>query len=381
MSKNLTRRFFSRITGYFKSRFEGRYFSVILTELARIEPKAFLEILKAANLTLPNQHAKDLLSGGLDIALEWRFPHKRRIADFALCVKDNPVLLAEIKVEDDLHKGQLDDYLSIVCQGVEHPSTGIQRPCFLLLSRYPPKDASDSAAIETAAKAGMPVAQLRAGHLHKILEDHGGTVTRMLCEYLEDVGMTYQAIDLKQDQSALIHMCYKMIGMPSGGQGRVRTSSSIETIPNLMARLFGNVEVLSTWLYSERRNSFGNRFRRDFYIDRDEVNVEGEASGGSVSFCGIGRFNCPKKSWAYLSIGYLIWMEPKPSCGLFAEFEWNGGEKVNWEKRAAYRTFAKFPDEPKAIEILRDILNEARTNAIATAPPPYRQIFRRFKEL
>lgn len=378
-----TTRFFSRIRRYFKSKFAGRYFSVILAELARIEPNAFLQIIEAAKLTLPERYIDALKSGGLNISLEWRFPGKQKRADLVLHVEENvPIVLIEIKVEDELRKGQLNAYLSLVANGINNSKrNGSDRlPCFLLISRYPLKESADINAVASAFKKKMPVAELRAGRLHQILRSHDGTVTRMLLEYLEDVGMTYQTVDLKHERNSLIHMAYKMIGMDGARQGRIRSHSSIEAIPNLMSQLLGNVEVLATWLYTERRSSFGSqRFRRDFEIEREEEN--GSIVGGEVSFYASGSFDCPKQKWARLYIGYSVGMKPTPYYGMFAEFLWGGGSNICWYDRAHYTGFKSFPDESEAIEMLRRLLKSARTKAIRSSVPPYREIFERLKEL
>ncbi len=378
-----TRRFFSRVTRYFKSTYAGRYFSVILAELARIEPNAFLKIIEAAKLKLPEKYIDALKSGGLNISLEWSFPDKRRIADLVFYLKkDAPIFLVEIKVEDELRKGQLKAYLSLVANGIKNSKRngGDHLPCFLLISRYPLKESTDIDAIASAVKRKMPVGELRAGRLHQILRSHDGIVTRMLLEYLEDVGMTYQTLDLKHDRNSLIHMAYKMIGMDRPRQGRVRSHSSIEAIPNLMAQLLGNVEVLATWLYSERRSSFGShRFRRDFEIDREEQN--GSIIGGGVWLYASGSFDCPRQKWARLYIGYGVTMEPKPYYGMFAEFGWSGSSNIPWDNRADYEEFKSFPDESKAIEMLRRLVKSARAKAIRSSASPYRKIFQRFKEL
>jgi hypothetical protein len=381
VAANFSKRFFSRVTGYFDRKYEGRYFSVILAELARSEPRAFLEIISAANLEIPDQHVEDLVCGRLDVDLEWSFSNGRRKADLALSLgNEHPIMLAEIKVEDELRKGQLNDYLSLIRRHMKrrNSKTGKPTPCFLLLTRYPPGDNADSEAIEKAIRDKMPVGQLRAGQLHGVLNGYSGPVTRMLCEYLEDVGMTNQAIDLKRNRSALIHMCYRMIGMHGARRGRVRSNTSIELIPTLITRLLGNVEVLATWLYAGRRESFGKRFRRDFEVYRKSNNGY-RPVGGSVWFYAAGRLVCPKDKWAYLSVGYILWLEPEPAYGMFAEFEWHGGKEVEWNDRAAYETFKTFPDESDAQQMLRRVLKQAKARAARHARMPYRQIFERFE--
>jgi hypothetical protein len=67
------KRFFSSVTSYFDKTYAGRYFAVVLAELARIEPKAFLQILEAAGLELLSSHADALLAGDIVVDLEWWF--------------------------------------------------------------------------------------------------------------------------------------------------------------------------------------------------------------------------------------------------------------------------------------------------------------------
>ena len=97
-------------------------------------------------------------------------------------------------------------------------------------------------------------------------------------------------------------------------------------------------------------------------------------------FFAFGLFICPKDEWAYLSIGWYIEFEvaaKNPQYGLFAEFEWRGGRDVEWDRRAAYEYFSKFPSEPTAQQILRRVLKEAQAKVKRVAPPPYRAIMSR----
>jgi hypothetical protein len=402
------KRFFSSVTGYFDQTYAGRYFGVILAELARIEPASLLRILDAAGLKLPDTYIEALLDGKLVIDLEWWFPDKSRRADLALYLeKSHPILLAEVKVEDGLSERQLDDYISFVKRSKSQSETQLKHQTqFLFLSRYAPL-LKDAKVLQVAVSDRMPVGELRHGQLHQILDGCGDTVTRMLREYLEDVGMTYQNIDLKKDRMAIIHMGSRILGMDNAGHGRVRSHSSIDLVPNLMERFFGNIEVLATLTYTTNRKIFGNRFRRDFLADRvfdmpkrvrarsfsnkpkariTESEKEKDVleslfvTGGTLWFYSSGRFICPKKRWAYLSIGCYVEMEAskKPDYGLFAEFEWSGGSDVEWDKRASYETFSKFPNESSAQQMLWRILRTAQTKAKREAPPPYRTIFERF---
>jgi hypothetical protein len=141
------------VTTYFDQTYAGRYFGVILAELARIEPKSFLQILKASGLELPASYNEALLAGDIVIDLEWWFPDKSRRADLALYLeKQHPILLAEVKVEDGLSERQLDDYISFIKR------QRATRTCFLFLSRYAPL-LKDSKLLQRAISDGMPVGE------------------------------------------------------------------------------------------------------------------------------------------------------------------------------------------------------------------------------
>jgi hypothetical protein len=106
--------FFSRVRTYFDKKYSGRYFSVILAELARSEPRTFAAIVEGAGIKLSGQFLKSLNAGELTIALEWRFPDTRRRADLAVYSDPaHPILLIEVKDEDGKksNAGQLKDYI------------------------------------------------------------------------------------------------------------------------------------------------------------------------------------------------------------------------------------------------------------------------------
>jgi hypothetical protein len=383
--------FFKSITNYFERKYAGRYFSVILKELARIEPKAFLRILNVADITLPEIHKQALLDGELKIDLEWSFPGKGRRADLALYLEGpRPTLIIEVKAEDAMRKQQLDDYLAIV-KANSRAKDREQRTSFLLLSRYA-LVSEEEQKLQTALKQGLPVGQLRHGQLHGILDDSGGTVARR--EYLEDCGMTFQDIDVKRDGAGLIHMAMRMLGANNVGHGRIRKLSGVDSMLSIMERLFGNIEVLATPIYARNRKMFGNRFRRDFEVepwldipkgiqktvfasgtrpvmddaDKSELICESfDVTGGTVWLYGVGRFVNPK--YAVVSIGYYIELDRKknkPSYGMFVEFEWNGSDIVEWEDRASEKSFSRFPSEAEAHKMLSGLLMDAKKKVSRT---------------
>jgi hypothetical protein len=237
-------RFFSSVKNYFDGKYNGRYFSVILRELARTEPEAFAALIRKAGIKLPKQHMRSLSVGELTTDLEWSFHNNRRRADLAFYLdREHPILLIEIKDEDGLTKSnaaQLKDYVSFVHKTNGRNSEPEDRCHFLLLSRYIPRE-EDASQIQRAKSKKLPVRQLRHGQIHNILAGIGDRVARMLCEYLEDVGMTYRNdIDLKKkDRKSLHYMFNRLLGMSTKeGLGHMAGASTVEAIPRLMETFF-----------------------------------------------------------------------------------------------------------------------------------------------
>lgn len=76
---------------------------------------------------------------------------------------------------------------------------GRTAPVVCSLADTPPL-LKDSKILQCAMSDGMPVGELRHGELHRILTGHGDTVTRMLLEYLEDVGMKADPRPLRKNR-------------------------------------------------------------------------------------------------------------------------------------------------------------------------------------
>jgi Type I restriction enzyme R protein N terminus (HSDR_N) len=153
-------------------KYSGRYFSIILAELARSEPKSFAGIIGRTGLKLPKQHMKGLSAGELTIDLEWSFPNKRKRADLAFYLdREHPILLIEIKDEDGLTKSnaaQLKDYVSFIQKMNGEKSKREDHCHFLLLSRYIPRE-DDASQIQIAKSKKLSVRQLRHGQIHNWL--------------------------------------------------------------------------------------------------------------------------------------------------------------------------------------------------------------------
>ncbi len=218
------------LTRYFDKKYEGRYFCIILKKLAENEPDSLFKILNKVDLQLSEAHKKALIGGEATVDLEWWFPNKSRRADLALYMQnDAPFLLIEIKVEDRLREGQLDDYISFASNSIRNSKKQQDdHTRFLLLSRYA-LPLEESEVLQRAIDDGLPARELRHGQLHHILDGCGNCITRMLLEYLEDCGMTYQKLDLNKDSEdtkAMIHMSVGILGTDRRGHGRFRGNSS-----------------------------------------------------------------------------------------------------------------------------------------------------------
>jgi hypothetical protein len=75
--------FFSSIRNYFKSKYHGRYLSVILREVAQHEPESFslmIDQIAAANPLLPFWRgvSKDISDGDLTVKCEHSFVSKTK---------------------------------------------------------------------------------------------------------------------------------------------------------------------------------------------------------------------------------------------------------------------------------------------------------------
>ncbi|MGH6877543.1 MAG: hypothetical protein ACREHV_09230, partial [Rhizomicrobium sp.] len=266
-------RFFASLKNKFKATYAGQYVAVIVAELARIDPASFAKIVTGSGLMLEPEDRKSLLAGELTIALEWPFPGKQRgknrRADIALYrSREEPILLIEIKDEDGRQKAnvaQIRDYLAFIRKRNVLRGTS-KRTAFLLLSRYAVR-VEDAQLLAHAKMGGLPIGTSRHSESHKLLQGADGEMARMFREFLEDSGMTYREIDLKKEMSALVFMSKQMLGIEKK-LGRTRSSASVEAVPDLMRRFFGNLDVLGNWAFEKNNNRelFTQRFRRNFSV-------------------------------------------------------------------------------------------------------------------
>jgi hypothetical protein len=409
-------RFFGRVRNYFKAKYAGRYFAVILAELAHSAPKAFAAIIHNAFPKLLSEHFRALRAGELTVDLEWRFPKrkgkKQRIADLAVYTEpENPILIIEVKDEDGRTKAnvdQLQDYVTFVRMHNKKTNSEVRQTRFLLLSRYVPR-LEDEQELKKASPKGA-VENRRHGQIPSILSRMtGDPLVRMVCEYLEDAGMTYQQINLNRDpdRKALQYLCYqafeKNVGPMTGGA---------TAIPQLMNKFFGNLEILGNWVHEHNgRKIFPQRFKRHFDIDYsyslparsskklfnlkgkrkngedrftklllNEVNEHATNAWGELCFYAQGYF----RDGGGVHFGYYYGLEQKrrhaePNFGMYAQFWWPGYRKTcepeDLEFAEPLRSSTTDALDEKA---LRSCLKKAQSIAIKKAPARYRKVLGNF---
>src|SRR5579872_473796 len=95
--------FFKSIRGYFKAEYNGRYFSILLRELAQNEPDSFCRIVISARNESHNiwkELTDGIINGELSADCEYHFhvrkKTKTRRADLAFLRGNDPVALMEV---------------------------------------------------------------------------------------------------------------------------------------------------------------------------------------------------------------------------------------------------------------------------------------------
>jgi hypothetical protein len=257
--------FFKDIKDYFHGGFHGRYFALLLRELARHEPESFAAILRTTKIDRLKQIAIAARKGLLEIQAEFPFRGKnqRRRADLAINCADGPasklLLLFEIKEFDNKsirNAAQLKDYLSRVGQD--------KNTIFLHISRFHP-EAEQAELIEDAARTGR-VASISYGEIHAALTTCKGSIARMLREYLEDIRVgTYKEINCSRDRQSLTFVLTRMLSFPHAhGIGKLNSGDAIAATAGWFEMMFNNLEFLSEGIRATNQSLFRKRFTRSF---------------------------------------------------------------------------------------------------------------------
>jgi hypothetical protein len=401
-------RFFFNIRNYFRQKYHGRYFSILLQELAQNEPTSFRSILEHIKQDSEwpgwDDVAARICKRELTVTREYKFSkpdQRRRHADLALVDEQIPVLLFEVKEYDGnnpYNPAQLTDYLTWVSD-----KTG-----FVYISRFAPEpDAARR--ILAKRKTGAPVASIRYHEIYNALKANlkrkpDCPLTRMICDYLEDIGVgTYRVIDLKKEGTYLAFLLTQMLGFPhQQGMGKLHSDLAVSKAPELMRELFGNLEVLGEWARYKNRKLIGTRFARKLAIEPevshkklrrklrdsgDEVDelpdgIQKYVEAGTISFKASGHIrnsSMPPGVYLIVEIGYWLYMEKNDKRiypGLYSYFY---GSHLDWDKTLSEKNLKRFPDQRSAEAELKGLLRQSLKKALQVAHGPTRTALKQFR--
>ena len=223
--------FFFNIQSLLGAKYSGRYFSLLLRELAIQDKKAFA---RAFELSKGQRDA--LLRGDVQIEREWRFDvgGQRRHADLALLHGGEPTLLIEVKEDDPPNLEQVRAYLDYV-----RAQAGGTR--FVYVSRYPATP-DEQSALKEAVLNGLPVRSLRYRDIYQSIEPGASPFACLLLDYMEDIGVaSYQVIDLEAKEVSFF--LAQALGFPHlHGLGRLHSQHAVDELPYIFRKMFGNLE-------------------------------------------------------------------------------------------------------------------------------------------
>lgn len=409
---------FYDIRSYFDQRFSGRYISRLLRELARHEASSFCMIVEFAASSCDHDWHRicaDLRHGQATVECEWRFAGRRGIrrADLAVLREGQPVLFFEVKEDDAANPANLAqtlDYLS-------------RRLPLIHLSRFPP-EGLDGRALGAAARRGRPVASIRYRDVHRLLRSVERPFATMLCDYLEDIAVgTYRPIDLRTEERPLAFMMTQMLGFPHAqGLGRLHAREAVSAFPQLLQRMFDDLEYVAEWIHQANRSNIKTRFTRGlrphqwFNLsqlvkgvnkalekgDVRDVDVLPGAPGkyvheGDVYFYAYGRIrsgphSTPKlrnqKDWLYVEVGFGFHIRRGSGRGasearivkpfLYTSFYGNKIKVGDAYEETPY--LAAFPTEKVALRRFRRCLTDSRALAMkATGDARFEAALRNFR--
>ena len=260
--------FFSSIRNYFKSKYHGRYLSVILREVAQHEPESFslmIDQIAVENPLLPfwREVSKGISDGDYTVKCEHPFVSKikkTRRADLAVLRGKDHVVLMEVKEFDHLAPGNLDQLVDYLDQVSE-------RAGFVHVHRFLPPPA-ETAKIERKRQSGWPVAMLSYDQIYKAVSnaaEEQRPLGALLSYYLEDIGVGIYRPVAKDDRKALEFLMAQMLGL--GAWAGMQSEEVVRRGPKLIGQLLANVEVIGEWVRQHNETIMRTRCSTRFWIN------------------------------------------------------------------------------------------------------------------
>lgn len=364
--------FFLKLRNGLKDSHSGRYLSMLLRELAFGDPDTF------ARIFLPRDRLKALKNGGLQIEAEWGYPGALggRFADLAVLAGGEPLVLVEVK-EDDVNSAanpaQLADYIDYVRA---HPGCR-----FFHLSRYSPTKLHTQA-IRAATAQFLAVKSMRYRDLYAALRESPREFSRLLVDYLEDIGVaSYQVLDI-DDNKVRFFLVHSLGFKYNTGLGRLYSNGAVGELPAIVKTMFDNMEALAEWIRDSNPDAIGQRFSRKYRPEpvfdlkalagalakqEEEVGMLPGRPGrfvqsGAMQFSALGKIKSQK--WLYVEVRMGLVIDAaaaKPvTLSLSAAF-YGDGVETEWETKQ----LTHFPTEAKAHKHFSRLIDKAREAALA----------------
>lgn len=396
--------FFASIRGYFKSEYNGRYFSLILRELAQHEPKSFCllidQLAAASRLKFWKGISKGLMTGELTVECEQSFQglSKKRRADLAIVRGEETVVLIEVKEFDHLNPenpDQLADYL----RRVSHARG------FIHVYRFIPR-LDQHRKIEHKRRKGWPVATLSYDEIYKALrssKDEGRSLGALICHYLEEIGVgIYREIGTP-DSKALAFLMVQMLGFPhQTGMGKLYSEATVQRGPPLLTTLLADLEVVGEWVRRSNEKIMKTRCSTRFVIEpwldhkklRRGISKSGDkvdtlpgrfrnyVGGGFVYFYATGSLSdkhSPQGEWLRLELGFGLEQEKgASSVRVFAFTDFYGNHLKSDDTYEESKYFKKVPKEHIALAVFKTCLKVSTRKAIKLSNGPSKVLLKKF---
>jgi len=264
--------FFHSIRNYFSAGFHGRYFAILLRELAQSEPASFRKLTEAIEQKVNNSwwstFSREFGEGRLNVKCEHEFQgaNGKRRADIAVLRGTTPLLMLEVKEFDHLSPTNLDqvaDYIRLA----KNSSVG-----FICVYRFLPK--SDVVKRIQSLSRELPVALMSYDEIHHALTPRTGNeaspVARLINAYLEDIGVgVYEEVFLKgKDKLTATLLLNQILGMPHRTRGgKILSDERVRQSPELLRAFLSNIEFIAEWSRLPNLECMPRAFNRRFWID------------------------------------------------------------------------------------------------------------------
>jgi hypothetical protein len=403
--------FFYSIRDYFKSEYNGRYFSILLRELAQNEPRSFCAIIDRVSQKSSSAHWKTISAGLREGTLNAICEHgflgrtQRRRSDVAFLRENRPVLFIEVKEFDNsspTNPQQLADYLDRV-----RDDLGL-----IYVYRFLP-ELEFYNKILRPMKQGKPVVPLSYDEIYEVLArqmEPDRPVAKLVCSYLEDIGVgIYTEIDLKGDEgSASKFLLAQMLAFPqAAGMGRLQGADSVRKGPELLKKLLGNIEYIGEWIRDENLKIIPQHFNQRFWINpefnhkklrralRDSGDVveglppEGEGicnyvEGGTIFFVSQGTIRLPSNDGSGYRPGVVVGIGLELNKGskikpyVYSCFYY--GKQVDGDETEESSDYLKsFPTRDEALIQFRRCLGHSLKRAQKQAHGAFSSVLQKFK--